>query len=167
MLSIAECLFFVLDQQSAPVGGTTSPVGDTLELGSCSSTTFLAPILASMFLDVVLSLNANASDDLQNIQWAFWELAKRLAAFSERLRRGKRSMAIYTKRVSRMSSEQLLSPTAASVLRDIETTSVTNRAKFQLQLHLSNIQQQGLSFQIDDGSWLMARRDGIPAESVR
>jgi hypothetical protein len=75
MLSISECLFFVLDQ-SAPVGGPASPSMDIRDLGSCSSTTFLAPILASMFLDVVLSLNANASDDFQNIQWAFWELAK-------------------------------------------------------------------------------------------
>lgn len=77
IVSLAECLFFVLDQSSSSVGGTTSPsVGDTRELGSCSSITYLAPILASMFLDVVLSLNANASEDLQNIQWAFWELAK-------------------------------------------------------------------------------------------
>lgn len=68
-------------------------------------------------------------------------------------------MAIFTKRVSRMSSEQLLSPTAASVLKDKETTNVNTRAKFHLQLHLSNIMQQGLSYQIDDvvdGLWVLA-----------
>lgn len=76
MVSIAECLFFVLDK-SSPVGGSSSPpINDPRDPRTSTSTTFLAPILASMFLEVVLSLNANASDDFQNIQWTFWELAK-------------------------------------------------------------------------------------------
>ena len=41
-----------------------------------SSVTPLAPILAAVFLDIMLSYSTNTSEDFQNIQWTFWELAK-------------------------------------------------------------------------------------------
>ena len=106
MLSTAECLFFVLDHSTPLGGGggggggggtaNTNGAGDAsavagsghhpgtgagaeckdLVPGAPSSITPLAPILAAMFLDIVLSYSTNTSEDFQNIQWTFWELAK-------------------------------------------------------------------------------------------
>lgn len=110
MLSTAECLFFVLDQ-STPTGNGAggnsargngnSTIGGSGSIsshtgggggggtdrrdhgpGPSSSITPLAPILAAVFLDIVLSYSTNTSDDFQNIQWTFWELAKVLLLYS-------------------------------------------------------------------------------------
>ena len=107
MLSTAECLFFVLDQSTPTGNGTSnsargngnSTIGGSGSMSSHtgagtgggtdrrdsapalpSSVTPLAPILAAVFLDIVLSYSTNTSEDFQNIQWTFWELAKVLCA---------------------------------------------------------------------------------------
>lgn len=76
MQYIAESLFFVLDHSlpvSAPV---TSPATELKTAGTFCCVTSLAPALAGMFLDVLLSHNSNGPEDLHRIQWTFWELAK-------------------------------------------------------------------------------------------
>lgn len=103
---------------------------------------------------------------------------QRLASFAERLRRGKRSLAIFTKRVSRLSSEQPLSPNSQShshshphtrsnsnstsnsipLPRNAESFNTSSRAKLQLQLQLSNIRQQDALFSVGDavdGLWIL------------
>ena len=76
MQYIAESLFFVLDH-SLPLGVPLTPKGtESRSTGTFSRVTSLAPALAGMFLDVLLSHSTNASEDLHRIQWTFWELAK-------------------------------------------------------------------------------------------
>lgn len=76
MQYIAESLFFVLDH-SLPLSVPLTPKGtESRSTGTFSCVTSLAPALAGMFLDVLLSHSTNASEDLHRIQWTFWELAK-------------------------------------------------------------------------------------------
>ena len=87
-------------------------------------------------------------------------ILQRLAIFAERLRRGKRAMTIFTKRISRLSAgiatDISATPSAASVLREIQA----NKGKLQLQLQLSNLRHQDpTSFLLDDvvdGLWILA-----------
>ena len=96
MVSIAECLLFVLDQSSPTpqspnsqsgngngngtgtgTGGTNTPGGGiSQDSPSSSPVTHLAPILAGIFLEIALSFGVNTMENFQSIHWIFWELAK-------------------------------------------------------------------------------------------
>ena len=92
MITIGECLLFVLDQSSpipeSPIsqtgtgtgtgtGGTSTPGGGiSQDPQSSSPVTHLAPVLAGMFLEIALSFGANTADSFQCLHWIFWELAK-------------------------------------------------------------------------------------------
>ena len=88
MVSIGECLLFVLDQSSptpeSPMsqtgtgtGGTNTPGGGiSQDPQSSSPVTHLAPVLAGMFLEIALSFGANTEESFQCLHWIFWELAK-------------------------------------------------------------------------------------------
>ena len=68
-------------------------------------------------------------------------------------------MTIFTKRISRLNGVIVepvaVTPTAAAVLRDIQATN----GKLQLQLQLSHIRHQDMTFILDDvvdGLWVLA-----------
>ena len=77
MVSIAECLLFVLDQCNPTGSASGTPTGNTARDPMLSSpVTHLAPVLAGLFLEVALSFGVNTLENFQNIHWIFWELAK-------------------------------------------------------------------------------------------
>ena len=59
-------------------------------------------------------------------------------------------MAIYTKKVSRQSSHSLLAPTASTLMKGMDGLKKGNHEKLRLQLQLSGIRQQDISFVVDD-----------------
>lgn len=59
-------------------------------------------------------------------------------------------MAIYTKKVSRQSSHSLLAPTASTMMKGMDGMKKSNHEKLRLQLQLSGIRQQDISFVLDD-----------------